>query len=52
MSKDKEGKKVEFDLSALSLAELIRLYETINEFLQFLEDKKIVEEEKVGNQDE
>ncbi|NLL44490.1 MAG: hypothetical protein GX247_02340 [Mollicutes bacterium] len=51
-NKKNEGQKVEFDLFTLSLAELIKVYENINEFLEFLEDKKIPMEEKVGNQDE
>ena len=44
----KEENKVNFDLSTLSLSELIKVYEDINNFLQFLEDKKIVEEEKAA----
>lgn len=48
----KEENKVNFDLSALSLNELIKVYEDIISFLQFLEEKKIVEEEAVENQDE
>jgi hypothetical protein len=44
--------KVNFDMSALSLSELIKVYEDITDFLQFLDDKKIVQEEKVENQDE
>jgi len=43
----KEENKVNFDISTLSLGELIKVYEDINNFLQFLEDKKIVQEEKV-----
>jgi len=41
--------KVNFDMSTLSLEELIKVYTEITEFLQFLEDKKIVVEEKVDN---
>lgn len=48
----KEENKVNFDMSALSLSELIKVYENINGFLQFLEEKKIVEEEEVESQDE
>lgn len=47
----KEENKVNFDMSKLSLTELIKVYENINGFLQFLEEKRIVEEE-VENQDE
>jgi|GEM_PF-3442227 hypothetical protein len=43
----KEEEKVNFDISTLSLSELIKVYEDITNFLQFLEDKKIVQEEKV-----
>jgi len=43
----KEEDKVNFDISTLSLSELIKVYEDITNFLQFLEDKKIVPEEKV-----
>lgn len=42
----KQESKVNFDLSTLSLSELIMVYENINNFLQFLEDKKIVTEEE------
>lgn len=44
MSKD--DNKVDFDLSALTLQELINVYENITDFLQFLEESKIVMEEK------
>lgn len=33
--------KTNFDLSSLSLQELIETYETINSFLDFLEESKI-----------
>ena len=39
-------KTVDFDLSILSLQELITVYQKVAEFLDFLESKKIVEEEK------
>lgn len=42
----KEENKVNFDLSALSLSELIKVYEDIDNFLQLLSEKKIVEEEE------
>lgn len=48
----KEESKVNFDLSKLSLSELIKVYEDITNFLQFLDEKKIVEEEKVEDKDE
>ena len=41
-----EEEKVDFDLSALSLQELVDVYKDITEFLQFLEENKIVSEEK------
>jgi hypothetical protein len=39
----KEENKVSFDLSALSLSELIKVYEDIVNFLEFLNEKKIIE---------
>ena len=44
MSK-KDDNKVDFDLSTLTLQELIEVYENITEFLQFLSETKIVQEE-------
>lgn len=38
------NEKVDFDLSLLSLEELIQVYNNIEEFLQFLEENKIGEE--------
>ncbi len=47
----KEEKKVNFDLSTLSLSELIEVYDDLMKFLQFLEEKKIVpESEEVENE--
>lgn len=43
----KEEKKVNFDISTLSLNELIKVYEDIVDFLKFLEEKHLVQEEKV-----
>ncbi|HHT38283.1 MAG TPA: hypothetical protein GXZ95_02570 [Mollicutes bacterium] len=43
----KDDKKVNFDLSTLTLSELIEVYEDITDFLKFLDEKKIVVEEKV-----
>ena len=48
----KEEDKVNFDISTLSLSELIKVYEDITNFLQFLEDKKIVQEEKVEEEND
>lgn len=39
-------KKVDFDLSKLSLEELIKLNEEIVDFLEFLENSKIEQEEQ------
>ncbi len=43
----KEVNKVDFDLSTLSLQELIELYNELAEFLAYLNDKRIDMEEKV-----
>lgn len=49
----KSDKKIDFDMSLLSLADLIKLYEEINEFILFLEEKKIIlEEENKEGEDE
>ena len=42
----KENSKVDFDLSTLSLEELIEVYENINNFLDYLDESKIEVEEK------
>lgn len=42
----KKENKIDFDLSVLSLSELIKLYEHIKNFVEFLDDRKIVEEEE------
>ncbi len=47
----KEISKTDFDLSTLSLEELIEVYEKIDEFIVFLEESKIEIEEK-GTNDE
>jgi len=49
---NKEETKVNFDLSTLSLNELIKAYEDIVDFIQFLDEKKIVVEEEVKERDE
>ena len=43
---EKEENKVNFDLSILSLKELIEVYDEIDKFIKYLSDKKI--DEKVG----
>ena len=42
----KEENKVNFDLSVLSLEELIEVYDNIEEFLKYLNESKIDIEEK------
>jgi len=41
-----DDQKVEFDLSTLSLHELVEVYKNITDFLDFLQENKIVLEEK------
>ena len=41
-----EEKIVNFDLSTLSLSELIKVYENITIFSQYLNEKEIKQEEK------
>ena len=41
-----DEEKVEFDLSTLNLQELTEVYSNITDFLDFLEESKIVLEEK------
>lgn len=48
----KEDNKVDFDLSTLTLEDLVKVYEKITEFLQFLSESKIIQEEKVDEVDE
>lgn len=48
----KNENKIDFDLSTLELEELIKVYENINDFLQFLNESKIVQEEKVDDENE
>ena len=45
-------KTVDFDLSLLSLQELITVYQKVSEFLEYLEDKKIKEKEEGKENDE
>ena len=42
----KENSKIDFDLSTLTLEELIEVYEKIEEFIEFLDESKIEIEEK------
>ena len=51
MRKKKEEEKVGFDLSTLSLQELINVYKNINDFIQYLDDNKIIVEEKENEDD-
>ncbi len=48
----KEEKKVDFNLSVLKLDELIKVFDDVSNFIKFLNDKKIVIEEKVKGSDE
>jgi len=43
MEKNKTKSKTNFDLSNLSLQELIKVYESISSFLAFLEENKLDE---------
>ena len=47
-----ENNKVGFDLSKLSLEDLIKVYKDIVDFLQFLDDNKFDIEEKGSDRDE
>lgn len=44
----KENNKVDFDLSALTLEELIEVYEKIENFLEYLDESRVEIEEKSG----
>lgn len=46
----KEEAKVDFDLSILKLEELIKVYDNIDNFIKYLNDKKIVIEEKAKDE--
>ena len=41
-----EDETVEFDLSTLNLQELVEVYRNITEFIDFLQENKIILEEK------
>ena len=51
-TKQTEEKKVNFDLSTLTLEELLQVYEDINVFIDYLEESKIEVEEKGKEEDE
>ena len=48
----KDEKKIDFNLSILKLDELIKVFDDVNNFIKYLNDKKIVIEEKVKGSDE
>ena len=48
----KEETKVDFDLSALTLEQLIEVYEDINVFIDYLNESKIELEEKGTEENE
>ena len=48
----KKEEKVDFDLSVLSLEELIEAYNNIDEFITFLNENKIEIEDKEDDEDE
>lgn len=41
-----DDEKVEFDLSTLNLQELVEVYKNITDFIDFLQENKIILEEK------
>lgn len=45
----KNNDKIDFDMSLLSLEELVKVYSNIEDFLKFLNEKKIVTEKKADN---
>lgn len=47
-----ESNKVNFDLDELQPKELIEIYDSISEFLSFLEEKKIEKEEEIEEDDD
>lgn len=48
----KKEEKVGFDLSNLSLQELIEVYNNIEEFIQYLEENKIEVDEEKDDEDD
>lgn len=47
----KETSKVDFDLSVLTLSELVNLHEKVSSFLQYLKENKIQTEENRGEEE-
>ena len=50
--KKEEEEKVGFDLSTLSLQELVTVYKDITDFMQYLDDNKIIVEEEKETEDD
>lgn len=48
----KDDKKVDFNLSVLKLDELIKVYSDVSNFIKYLNDKKIIIEEKAKDTNE
>ena len=48
----KEDNKIDFDLSTLTLQELVEVYQEITDFLEYLKDNKIELEEEKEKEDE
>ncbi len=46
----REDNKLDFDLSALTLEELITVYSDVDDFISFLESKKVEVEKKEENE--
>lgn len=46
----KGSKTVNFDMSKLNLSELVKVYEEIISFLEFLAEKEITETEELSNE--
>ena len=51
MKKQKEQNKVDFDLSTLTLEELIEVYDDINVFIDYLKESKLEVEEEKGTEE-
>lgn len=46
----KKENKVNFDLSILTLTDLIKVYEDVQSFIYYLEDKRIEEEKEESDE--
>lgn len=46
----KKEEKVDFDLSTLTLKDLITVYNTVTEFIEYLDENKIEEEESIDDE--